>query len=119
MVRMKVGEDEPRQGATSKRAGEERLPGLTRASITEPCIDDSPADAILDEVDVHVVEPEGQGKASPQKTRSNLDEFAWRGRRGMGKAKLCVRREVSHSSLVEPWRENRQIGCLNSAMLRR
>ena len=62
----------PRSGPASKR-----LPGGARPRVVDSRVDDREPVAILDQIDVDVIEPERKGKTRPQNARTNFDRFAW------------------------------------------
>jgi hypothetical protein len=83
MIRMQMRGDDPRQRALAQHAVEKRLPSEPRRLITETGIDQRPAVAIVDEIDVHVIEPERQSKPRPQNTGRDFDGAGGRGRQAV------------------------------------
>ena len=96
MVRVEVGGDDPRQPAPTKRPGEKRLPGGPRWRVVDPGVDQREPVAILDQVDVDMVEPERERKSRPQDARTNLDRFAGLRRNGIGKLERLGHGAVQH-----------------------
>ena len=88
MVGMKVRGDDPRQRPAAQHPVEQRLPRRLGRLVAEPGVDERPAGAVLDEVDVHVVEQERQSEPRPQDAGRNLDGDAGRGRLNMRKNEL-------------------------------
>ena len=64
-----------------ERAGEERLPSFAGGRVVDAGVDEREARSVLDEVEVHVIEPEGQLEPRPEESGSHFDDLARRGRR--------------------------------------
>ena len=79
-----------------KRPGEKRLPGGARLRVVDPCVDERQSVAVLDEIDVDVVEPEREREARPQNARTNFDRLAGLRRSRVGNFDRLGRRAVEH-----------------------
>ena len=76
MVGVEMGNDQAVDRAAGERAGEHFLPYCAGAIVGYAAVDDGPAGAVVDDVDVHVVQRERQGKAQPQDTRCQFGQRA-------------------------------------------
>ena len=65
MVGMEMGGDDAGQPAAGERSGNERLPGGARGRVVDAGVDEREPGAVLDQVDVDVVEPERQRQPRP------------------------------------------------------
>jgi hypothetical protein len=93
VVGMEVGHDQPGQAPAGQRAVDERAPDGAGGLITDAGVEDRPALAVLDQVDIDVVQPKRQGNARPQDARRDLGHLArgWRLRRRKGQgALICL-----------------------------
>ena len=66
MIGMVVRHDHLRQALPGQRPGQDRIPCRPAVSRGKAGVEHGPASIVLDEVDVHVVEPVGQRQAEPQ-----------------------------------------------------
>ena len=80
VVGMEVRDDQAGQGPARQRPGDERVPDGARGVVADAGVQDGPAVAVIDQVDVDVVEPERQGNARPQDARRDLDDLPRGGR---------------------------------------
>jgi hypothetical protein len=90
MVGMEMRGDDPRQRSSAQHPVKQRLPRRLGRLVTEPGVDERPAGAVFDEVDVHVVEEERQSEPRPQDTGCDLDRGAGRGSFNVRKNELCA-----------------------------
>ncbi len=84
VVGMEVRDDQAGQGPSRQRAVDQRVPDFARGVVADAGVQDGPAVAVVDQVDVDVVEPEGQRNARPQDAGRDLDDLARRRRLGEG-----------------------------------
>ena len=94
VIGMTMRRQDPRQRSVAQRPFEERLPDFARDRIVDPRVDQREAVAILDEVDVDVVEAKRKRQSKPQYSRRRLDPLE--GFRSEGKGKFD--RRAFHSS---------------------
>ena len=97
MIRVKMRHDEPRQLPALKRPRDERFPDILRHLVRDPCVQNGPAIAIVDEEDVDVVQAERQRNAKPQNAGSDFGKLAGRWRLREWKAKLFRRQILDHA----------------------
>jgi hypothetical protein len=90
VVGVVVGDDQAREAAAGEGAGRERVPHRTGCVVADPGIENGPAIAVVDQIDVDVVEAERQGNARPQDARCDLDDGAGLRRFGHRKHQLCI-----------------------------
>jgi len=88
MVGMEMRGDDPRQRPSAQHPVEEWLPRRLGRLVAEPGVDERSPGAVLDEVDVHVVEEERQSEPRPQDTGCHLYRGAGRGSFDVRKNKL-------------------------------
>ena len=81
MVWMHMGADDPRDRLARQRPGQRRLPARDGVRCSDAGVDDGPALAVLDRIDVDVIELHRQRQAQPQHAGRRLDRLARR-RRG-------------------------------------
>ena len=75
MVRVKMRHDEAREAPAAQRAVKKPLPNGLGQFIADASVDDGPAVAIVNEVNIDVVEPERQRQPPPQHARVDLNQF--------------------------------------------
>lgn len=85
MVGMVMRHDQAGQALALERARKQRLPCILRQVVGNPGIDRCISVAVLDQIDVHMVQPEGQCQPRPQDARCDLDAGAALGWCGEGK----------------------------------
>ena len=85
MVGMEMRDEEPGQPLAGEHSGHQREPGLLGRLVADAGVDHREAVAILDQVDVDVVEPERQRDPRPEDAGCDLDQLAGRRRFGKGK----------------------------------
>ena len=84
MVGVEMRADQPGRAAFGKRAGQQRLPPGAGAGVVDAGVEHRPAGAVLDQVDVDVVELERQREPQPQDAGRDLDRPAEFRRHGRG-----------------------------------
>ena len=87
MVGMKVGSDDAGERAVAEHGAEQRFPSRERGFVAEARVDQRPSVAVVDEIDVHMIEQKRQRQPRPQDAGGDLDRVARRGRRRMNEAK--------------------------------
>ena len=75
MVGMVMRGDDAGETPALERAVEHGVPQFARELGVEPGVDEHVAVAVLDQIDVDVVEPERQGQAQPENSRRDFDEL--------------------------------------------
>ena len=85
VIRMHVGGDDARQRAFGQQAVEQRLPRRLGRLVAEAGVEQRPAIAVVDEIDVDVIEQERQRQPGPQNPGCHLDRRAGCRRYGVGK----------------------------------
>ena len=84
MVWMEMRDEEPGQALAGERSGHQRKPGLLGRLVADAGVDHGEAVAILDQVDVDVVEPERQRDPRPEDAGRDLDQLTGDRRLGEG-----------------------------------
>ena len=80
MVRVEMRHEQPRQPTPGERPRHESLPDLARCPVRDTRVEHRPSIAILDQVDVDVVQAKRQRNAGPQDAGGDFDQVP-RGRR--------------------------------------
>src|SRR5262249_53506918 len=78
--RMMVRYQDFADGPAGHAAAEQAVPGFLRMTICNAGVDDIPCVAVVDQIDVDVVEAEREGDAGPEHAGGNLQPLAGRGR---------------------------------------
>ena len=78
-----MGDQDTRERPPAQRTRKQRIPGRARRLVVEAGVEHRPAGAVLDQVDIDVIEPERQREPHPQDAGRDLDRRPGRGRRQM------------------------------------
>ena len=78
MIGMEMRDDHRGEALTSQWSAQDRLPGRPAGVGAQARVEHRPAVSVLDQIDVHVIEPVRQRQAKPPDARCNFDEAAWR-----------------------------------------
>jgi hypothetical protein len=90
---MEVGHDQAGQAPAGQGPVDQRAPDGAGRLVVDAGVEDRPALAILEQIDVDVVQPKRQGNARPQDARRDFRDLAGRRRlrRGEGQGTfLCL-----------------------------
>jgi hypothetical protein len=94
MVRYDDFSNRPTRHASTKQS----IPSLLRGFIGYPRVNDVPRIPIVDEIDVHMVQPKRKGNSGPKHSCGNLEPLASNGRRS--EHRLCSNRKLGHAALT-------------------
>ena len=89
VIGVEMGGDEPGELASLQRPVDQRLPGGARGRIVDAGVDQREARAVLDQIEVDVVEPERQREPRPEDARPDLDDLAGLRRLGTREFRVC------------------------------
>ena len=84
MVRVEMRDDHAAHRAPGKQRADQRLPEIAHAVLVQPAIDDGPSVPVFQQVEVDVVEHEGQRHPHPPDSFGHLPRRAFRRRLVIG-----------------------------------
>jgi hypothetical protein len=84
MVGMEMRDDDLRDLLAAQHAGEQRLPDGAGFGRVDSGVEHGETALVLEQVDIHVVEPERQRQTRPQDAVGDRDRLTRRRRRSMG-----------------------------------